>query len=296
MTDTPASPAALAAMISLLDDPNEKVSGPAAEALRGVGEAALESLREALPGSQGARRERIEALIRELAARSVVAELEILLRRAPDLERGMLLLGRLVDPEGPLDEVGATLDRWAALCRDEVQAAAGDPRTQVEVLRRVLVDEVGLRPAEPGRCTPDQALLHGVTSTQAGIPLALCSAWLLLARRLDVPLVGVNMPGHFLLRIELPRVGASEAEVQLLDAAAGGLLVHADPWRQRLRSMGFTDDLRLLDADDRAMLERSLYNLMNLGGAGQRTHLTHLMELLASLRSSDPSAGPSRRP
>jgi len=233
--------------------------------------------------------------VAEIGARSVVAELEILLRRAPDLEQGMALLGRLVDPEGPVDEAGAVLDGWAESIRAEV-AALDDPRRQVEVLRRLLVDEVGLQPARPGHCTPDQALLHGVTSTKAGIPLALCAAWLAVARRLGVPLVGVNMPGHFLLRIELPRVGASPAEVQLLDAAQGGLLVHAEPWRQRLRAMGFTDDLRLLDASDRAMLERSLYNLMNLGGAGQRTHLAHLMELLASLRSADAPSGPPRRP
>ena len=51
------------------------------------------------------------------------------------------------------------------------------------------------------RCAPQAALLDKVLQRRRGQPLALALIALELARGLDIPLVGVNFPGHFLLRV-----------------------------------------------------------------------------------------------
>ena len=48
---------------------------------------------------------------------------------------------------------------------------------------------------------PAAALLDKVLQRKRGQPLALGLVALEMARRLDIPLVGVNFPGHFLLRV-----------------------------------------------------------------------------------------------
>ncbi len=46
-----------------------------------------------------------------------------------------------------------------------------------------------------------------VIDRRMGIPITLSVVYLEIAQRLDFPMVGVNMPGHFLIRPECEDVG-----------------------------------------------------------------------------------------
>ncbi|WP_263262670.1 tetratricopeptide repeat protein [Pseudomonas sp. RIT-PI-S] len=116
----------------------------------------------------------------------------------------------------------------------------------------------------------DAALLHKVLSRKRGQPLALGLLALELARRLDIPLVGVNFPGHFLLQVP----GADH----LLDPCGGRRLYPQDCRELLTRQYGDAPELRaeyLSAATSVQMLQRLSRNLRQL----HSSHDQHLPAL-----------------
>ena len=106
---------------------------------------------------------------------------------------------------------------------------------------------------------PQVALLHKVLQTRRGQPLSLSLIALELARSLDIPLVGVNFPGHFLLRVP----GADH----LLDPCGGRRLYPNDCRDLLQRQYGPNLKLQadhLHTAAPRSILQRLSRNLRQL--------------------------------
>jgi len=106
---------------------------------------------------------------------------------------------------------------------------------------------------------PQVALLHKVLERRRGQPLALALIALELARRLEIPMVGVNFPGHFLLRVQ----GADH----LLDPCGGRRLYPNDCRDLLQRQYGPNIPLsaeHLQTAEPAQMLQRLSRNLRQL--------------------------------
>ena len=106
---------------------------------------------------------------------------------------------------------------------------------------------------------PAAALLDKVLQRKRGQPLALGLIAMELARRLGIPMVGVNFPGHFLLRVP----GADH----LLDPCGGRRLYPNDCRDLLHRQYGPKLKLQadhLHTADPRAILQRLSRNLRQL--------------------------------
>jgi len=106
---------------------------------------------------------------------------------------------------------------------------------------------------------PQSALLHKILQRRRGQPLGLAIIALELARRLEIPLEGVNFPGHFLLRVP----GADH----LLDPCGGRRLYPKDC--RELLNRQFGPDMQLqsghmVRATDMAMVQRLSRNLRHL--------------------------------
>ena len=52
---------------------------------------------------------------------------------------------------------------------------------------------------------PDNSYLQAVLRTRRGIPISLAVLWLELAQGLGLPACGVSFPGHFMLKVALPK-------------------------------------------------------------------------------------------
>ena len=106
---------------------------------------------------------------------------------------------------------------------------------------------------------PAAALLDKVLQRKRGQPLAMGLIAMELARRLDIPMVGVNFPGHFLLRVP----GADH----LLDPCGGRRLYPNDCRELLQRQYGPNLTLQadhLHTADPRSILQRLSRNLRQL--------------------------------
>jgi regulator of sirC expression with transglutaminase-like and TPR domain len=241
------------AMISLLTDDSPMVVQRCRRALRAHAEMAEPLLRERLAQTRGSEQSAVVAALLDVVGTRIEEPLVEHLVQSPALEAGSLLIGRLIDPSEQPGQVTAALDALG----DQVAAdlpARRDAEVETEVLTAVLARQTGHSGTVVERADPWDALLHGVVLRQRGLPLALSMTWVLVARRAGIPLLGVNMPGHFLVR---HRDGA------VLDPFHGGREVGEAQLRELLARAGYPPlDVRLLDASDRDMLVRTLRNLV----------------------------------
>lgn len=106
----------------------------------------------------------------------------------PPLDRAALALAAGADPR--VDE-----RRWLA---ELDRLAAGV--TSVDGLRRRLFVEEGFRGDTADYGDPRNSLLHQVLHRRVGIPITLAVVTMEVGRRAGVPVEGVGMPGHFLVR------------------------------------------------------------------------------------------------
>jgi regulator of sirC expression with transglutaminase-like and TPR domain len=127
------------------------------------------------------------------------------------------------------------------------------------LLRRL--SELGFQQDDFHPLRPPAALLDKVLVRKRGQSLPLALIALELARRLEIPLAGVNFPGHFLLRVP----GADH----LLDPCGGRRLYPMDCRELLVRQFGANVTLKaehLLETSPRQILQRLSRNLRQLHG------------------------------
>lgn len=167
----------------------------------------------------------------------------------------------------PLDEAALLiaahgnpdLDVEAQLARLDDLAGEVD-RTDADAVCSVLFGSLGLRGDQQTYDDPRNSYLDQVLDRRLGIPISLSVVLIEVGRRRQVPLEGVGMPGHFLVRdLATPEL--------LIDAFAGGRRLDHQACEQLLRRamrVPVALDPTMLDPiGPRAILTRMLANLHN---------------------------------
>jgi regulator of sirC expression with transglutaminase-like and TPR domain len=248
----------LRALISLLDDEDDFTRQTAETKVAELGGRAEPYLREAAMSSAETLREAAAGLLRTIAFPDfldVLSEFAGRPNQLIDLEEGAFLLARMEYPT--LDETPyrRRLDRWgkrvaARLSGDE------SPTVQVTELNEVLFEEIGFRACHDDYYDPDNSFLNRVIDRKQGIPLTLSAAYMLVAKRANVPLLGVGMPGHFLVK------HANSRRDLFIDPYNGGQLLTYHDCRQFLMKSGYGFWKGYLSpVSSRAILVRMMRNL-----------------------------------
>ncbi|MDB1107552.1 transglutaminase family protein [Pseudomonas extremaustralis] len=142
------------------------------------------------------------------------------------------------------------------------QVSMGMPMLPADELGQPLLrrlNDLGFAQDDFTPLRPAAALLDKVLHRQRGQPLAMGLIAMEVARRLDIPMVGVNFPGHFLLRVP--------GTDHLLDPCGGRRLYPKDCRELLQRQYGPNLKLQaehLHTATPRAILQRLSRNLRQL--------------------------------
>jgi len=122
-----------------------------------------------------------------------------------DLEKGALLLARTQHPEINTAAYSALMDDYAGEMREWL--AEGDQsKPLLERVNEFIFGKLGFTGNMENYYDPENSFLNSVLDRRTGNPVSLCVIYILLTRRLGLPVSGVGLPGHSVCRY----VSASE--------------------------------------------------------------------------------------
>ncbi len=121
-----------------------------------------------------------------------------------DLEQALLMLAATRYDEINLGGYHALLDCYAASLRELVDPGA-PPAQILAACNYFLFEELGFHGNEQHQSDPESGYLSRVIDRRTGSPLSLCALYLVVARRLRLPVTGIALPGHFVLRYQSAR-------------------------------------------------------------------------------------------
>ena len=175
-----------------------------------------------------------------------------------NLARAALMVAQEEYVQLPVERYLLRLDLLAEETRDRLGSESVPPVVLSEAIRHLFVVRK-LRGNREEYHDPRNSFLNDVLDRGLGIPLTLGIVLLEVGWRLDLPMEGVNFPGHFLVRYR------GEAKHFLIDPFHGGVIrsrkeVERIMARHREASVPL-DDRLLRTATKRDMIVRLLLNL-----------------------------------
>jgi regulator of sirC expression with transglutaminase-like and TPR domain len=186
----------------------------------------------------------------------------------PDLAIAALMIARV---EHPRLDAGPYLDQLDALGREAKLRVAAAPVIPGEAPARVdpdryarvlalndyLFGELRFVGNDVHYEDPRNSFLNEVLDRRTGIPITLALLYMEVARRAGLHVLGINFPGHFLLRCPARR-GLHYSEDLIIDAYHGGALLSEDACRELLRKHTNDGELELDGGDEGPQFERYL--------------------------------------
>jgi regulator of sirC expression with transglutaminase-like and TPR domain len=198
MTETPTE-SEVNALIRLLDDPDTDVQESVQRRLDELGREALPLLLDAQASTEEPLRSQLDDLVHDLHMRDIVqAWTAIMEQDNPDLERGAFLLALYRFPRLDIPKYRDQLDAFAEEIRPQIEAEDGAKRAMT--LASFLCDELGFQGNDDHYYDPNNSYLNQVIDRRLGIPISLSVLYVLIGRRCKLPVYGVNMPAHFLVK------------------------------------------------------------------------------------------------
>ena len=179
-----------------------------------------------------------------------------------------MLLAKTQYPQINLEGYRAILDDFACELRARLQTIR-DPKEILGTVNDYLFHELGFTGNEKNYYDPENSYLNRVIDRRTGNPINLSLLYMLLARRLRLPVTGIGLPGHFICRHQ-----SSAAEI-FIDAFNGGKFLSKADCVQYLAHANYSlrDDC-LAPVSSRRMLLRICGNLHQTYLQLQRTEET----------------------
>lgn len=172
-----------------------------------------------------------------------------------DIEQAAWLLARTQYPEINVEAYQALLDSYARDLREKIGPGA-EPGEILTAINLHLFTELGFVGNEKNYYDPDNSYLNRVLDRRTGNPINLCLVYILIARRLHLPVVGIGFPGHFICRFQ-----SASAEIYVDVFNGGRLLSKADCTHHLLRIKADLNENDLAPVTARRMLTRICANL-----------------------------------
>jgi len=122
-----------------------------------------------------------------------------------DLLRLALLVARIDNPELEIETYVADVARIVEAIQDKLPDKADD-RQRVQAVDQHLFQNLGFHGSRTLYYHRSNSYLNEVIDDREGLPISLSVLYIAIAARLDVKVVGIGLPGHFVVRCE-PKQG-----------------------------------------------------------------------------------------
>ena len=165
-----------------------------------------------------------------------------------------------------LDAMGR--EASARLASRGLDPETASPEGLIDALNGYLFDEQGFKGNREHYEDPRNSFLNEVLERRTGIPITLALVYMEVARRAGVRVIGVNFPGHFLLRCPSTHAAPGLSQDLIIDPFHGGARL-SEPDCRRLLQRHVGDDAAfdptlLAPASKPQILTRMLLNLKRI--------------------------------
>lgn len=188
------------ALIRLLEDPDDSIFQNVSDRLVSFGKNVIPHLESAWEtNAQNGIQSRIEDIIQQIefcTCKSALIEWKE--AGAVDLFEGTVVASMFQYPEQPIESMKAKIE----LLRKDVWLELNDNLTSLEkirVLNHIMYEYHGFGPFSKFHETDQPWFLSNVLETHKGSPTTMAILYKAIADRLDLPVVGIDLPNHFIL-------------------------------------------------------------------------------------------------
>ncbi len=190
----------LTAMISLLDDSDQEVVDQVFRDFLSFGPDVIPLLEKAWGTTKDTfHQERIEYLLHKIQYHACEENLEKWVKNGGhDLLQGLLIIAKYQYPNLNEIEVIAKVEEIKIAAWVELSFSFS-PIEKVKILNFIFFKKFGFKGDVEDYANPSNSFINKVLETNKGNPILLCSVYLIVAQKLDIPIYGVNLPQHFVL-------------------------------------------------------------------------------------------------
>jgi len=200
-------------LVHLLEDDSPVVRHGVMSKLRELGRDPLAALDEAGIELNPSQRRILAGVRQELEASRLDDGWQRWCEAPPDLEAFHVLVSMLLSEYGGFGDPRLLLEQWSR------RYMLRHPVPQLESLVSFLFSNDGLQGDTDDYFAPRNSSLAWALENRRGLPITLCSALILLGKRLGIEVDGVAFPGHFLA------YGHAHGEALWIDAFDGGRFI-----------------------------------------------------------------------
>jgi len=190
------------AIVRLLRDNDPETVNLVKVQLAEAGAEAVGELRSLLALEDEAVKFHVREVLAEIDVNEALDELTLLSPMFPehgDLEYANWLIARAYIPGIDLAPFQEQIQEWGREIAPMIEACTS-PLERVRTLGVFMSDELGFEGNTQDYYNSDNMLLPRLIETRMGIPISLTTLFMMIGRRADMEIDGVNFPGNFLAR------------------------------------------------------------------------------------------------
>ncbi|KAA2217402.1 transglutaminase family protein [Maribacter flavus] len=281
------------ALISLLEDPSEVIYNEIHQTIIFLGDDGIPHLQTAFDESESdLQKERIAQILDELKLAKLNKDLNNWKEfRSDDLLEGLLLIAKYGYPNFDKAEIEKTINDMVAVLKDKLEG-----KTDVQIvhlLNQTILYDFGFNGNTHNYSAINNSFINKVFENRISNPIGLSVIYLLVAERLNIPLVGINSPGHFILGYvneHFTKEGVTDGSVMrkvdfLVDPFNNGLMINNEDFDALLSTIPYDlKDKDLLPATNVAIVKRVMNNLIHaLFTTGEKSTAEELLNINEAL-------------
>jgi regulator of sirC expression with transglutaminase-like and TPR domain len=267
----------LKALVSLLDDDDDQIVDQVEHKIKSLGKEIIPFLEQEWestfnPGLQ----RKIEDLIHTLQYKLLKERMEAWYQsEEQDLLTGMWLIATYQYPDFELEKLKRDLDEiyrevWLEFRPDL------HPFDQIKIVNSVFFSKLKFGANTKNFHSPGNSLLNIVLETKKGNPISLCIIYLYVAKKLQLPVYGVNLPNLFVLTYK------NESNQFYINVFNRGLIFSKTDVENYIHELRLTPQNSFFEpCENLEIVRRSLRNLvMSFDKMGEHAKAEEVKEIL----------------
>lgn len=252
-------PPEISSLIRLLDDRDPYVTDQVGNRLVELGTEAVPFLEMASRGENLTLKSRALKILERIAPRQLAEGFRTLSQTSDDidLEKAILLLMQFGHPSADTQQVHQKLDHLAKGLASKIKPE-GTAAENIHQLTEYLFRQQGFHGNKDNYVDPDNSYLDTVLKNKTGLPIALSVVCILIGQRLQIPIVGVGLPYHFIVKYN------SATDPIFFDPFHRGRVLTPEQCQEMVQGFGLPfQDRYLFPVSNREILARMIQNLVN---------------------------------